>query len=106
MSYLPTPATAPGTPAPETISLAHSSFLQAATYDSAQFALTLDFKSGHQVVHRFVFPVVWAQFKEAKSHGSFYSNSLKKQYPAVVLRKPLLVSELKKAKKKYSHAPN
>jgi KTSC domain len=106
VSYLPSLAEPPATAAPETIALPHSSFLQAATYDASQFALTLDFKSGHQVVHRFVFPMVWAQFKEAKSHGSFYATSIKKQYPSVTFKRPLLVSHLTRAIKEHrgSHA--
>lgn len=91
-------------PAPETFALPHSSFLQAATYDSQSFSLTLDFKNGSQFVHRFVFPVVWQQFKEASSHGSYYARNLKGKYPTVTFKSPLKVSELDKAIKE--HRPN
>jgi hypothetical protein len=97
MSYLPSVAEPVAATAPETFALPHSSFLQAATYDAANYSLTLDFKSGHQIVHRFVFPMVWQQFKESPSHGSFYTRSIKGKYPSVTFRKPLLVSHMTKA---------
>lgn len=101
MSYLPAIAEMPATPPTETFALPHSAFLQAATYDLANYSLTLDFKSGHQIVHRYVFPMIWQQFKESPSHGSFYSRVIKGKYPAVSFRKPLLVSEFEKAVKKH-----
>ena len=88
-------------PAPETIAIPHSSFLQAATYDASAYSLTLDFKSGHQIVHKFVFPMVWQQFKESPSHGSFYGKSIKGKYPAVTFKMPLKVSDLSKAMKEH-----
>ena len=105
---MPALAEKPAATAPETFALPHSSFLQAATYDAANYSLTLDFKSGHQVVHRFVFPMVWQQFKESPSHGSFYSKSIKNKYPSVVFKKPLLVSHLTRAMNEHrrTHAPN
>ena len=104
MSYLPSVAEPVAATAPETFALPHSSFLQSATYDSANYSLTLDFKSGHSVVHKFVFPMVFQQFKEATSHGSFYSRNIKNKYPAVVMRSPLKVSDLTKAMKEHRHA--
>jgi hypothetical protein len=107
MSYLLGVKEAPAQKAPETLAIPHSSFLQAATYDAENFSLTLDFKNGMQSVHRFVFPIVWQQFKEAKSHGSFYANSLKGKYPTVNFREPLKVSDLTRAIKEHRpHAPN
>jgi len=101
MSYLPSVAEPAAKTAPETFALPHSSFLQAATYDAANYSLTLDFKSGHSVVHKFVFPMVFQQFKEATSHGSFYSKQIKNKYPAVVMRSPLKVSDLSRAIKEH-----
>ena len=108
MGYLPAIAEKPAATAPETIALPHSSFLQAATYDAANYSLTLDFKSGHQIVHRFVFPMVWQQFKQTPSHGSFYGKSIKGKYPAVTFRQPLKVSDLSRAMKEHrgKHATN
>jgi hypothetical protein len=101
MSYLPSVAE-PSTPAkPETFALPHSSFLQAATYDAANYTMTLDFKSGHQIIHRFVFPMVWQQFKESPSHGSFYGKNIKGKYPAVTFHQPLKVSDLSRAMKEH-----
>ena len=97
MSYLPSVAQPATTPAPETFALPHSSFLQAATYDAANYSLTLDFKSGHQIIHKFVFPMVWEQFKQSPSHGSFYGKSIKGKYPSVTFHQPLKVSALTKA---------
>lgn len=97
MSYLPGKAPKPKKTPNETIGLAHSSFLQAATYDPQEYSLTLEFKNGTQVVHRYVFPAVWAQFKEAKSHGSYYARSIKKQFPSVSFQQPLKVTDLKRA---------
>lgn len=101
MAY--TQATAEPTTAtePENI-LLNSSFLSAATYDSTNYAITLAFKNGYTSVHRFVFPQVWAEFKIATSHGSFYANTLKKQYPAIPLHEKLRVSDLTKAKKEFN----
>ena len=101
MGYLPAVAEPSAVVAPETIGLPFSSFLQAATYDSVNYSLTLDFKSGHQIVHRFVYPMVWAQFKESPSHGSFYSKSIKGKYLAVTFHQPLKVSDLTKAMKEH-----
>lgn len=105
MAYLHSVAVAPSAPAPESIVLVHSSFLQAATYDAENYSLTLDFKSGHQVVHRFVYPIVWQQFKEHPSPGSFYAKSIKGKYPSVSFRTPLLVSQFTRAKKESTHGP-
>ena len=101
MGYLPAKAEQATTAKPETFALPHSSFLQAATYDAASYALTLDFKSGHQIIHRFVFPMVWQQFKESPSHGSFYSKSIKGKYPSITFHQPLKVSDLNRAMKEH-----
>jgi len=76
-----------------------SSFLQAATYDSTNFSLTLDFKNGEQQVHRFVYPMVWQQMKESSSKGSFYARNIKGKYPTVNMKSSLKVSDLEKAMK-------
>jgi hypothetical protein len=101
MGYLPAKAEQAKTAKPEIVALPHSSFLQAATYDSANYSLTLDFKSGHQIIHRFVFPMVWEQFKQSPSHGSFYSKSIKGKYPSITFHQPLKVSDLTKAMKEH-----
>ena len=101
VSYLPAVSAPSSTPAPEMIAIPHSSFLSAATYDATNYSLSLSFKSGHEVIHRFVFPLVWQQFKESPSHGSFYSRSIKKQYPSITFHSPLLVSHLEAAIKKH-----
>lgn len=88
---------------PETFAIPTSSFLQAATYDSANYSLTLEFKNGSQIVHRFVYPMVWQQFKETSSHGSFYARNLKGKYPAIEFRSSLKVSDLKKAIREHRH---
>jgi hypothetical protein len=82
---------------PETVAMVSSSFLQSATYDADNFSLTLDFKNVSQVVYRFVFPVVWQQFKEQPSHGKFYSQSIKGKYPSVNFRMPMKISDLNRA---------
>ena len=97
MSYLQQLKEQPASQPIETLALPHSSFLQAATYDAANYSMTMDFKSGHQIVHRFVFPMVWQQFKQSPSHGAFYGRSIKGKYPSVTFKKPLLVSQLTKA---------
>jgi KTSC domain len=96
MSYLPGKPEAPAATKPETIHV-QSSFLMAATYDATNYSLSLEFKSGHSIVHRFVFPLVWTQFKEHPSQSSFYARSIKGKYPAVSFHTPLLVSHLEKA---------
>ena len=107
MSYLPSHTQQKQGPTPETIVFGRSSFLAVGTYDAQNYSLTLDFKNGTQVVHRFVYPIVWQQLKEAPSHGSFYARSIKKQYPSVNFRQPLKVSDLKRAIKEHRpHAPN
>jgi hypothetical protein len=98
VAYLPSKPPESSAPKPEQIIL-RSSFLQSATYDAANFALTLDFKSGHSLVHRYFFPITWTQFKEAPSHGSFYARNIKGKYPMIALRTPLKVSDITKAKK-------
>ena len=87
--------------APETFAIPGSSFLQAATYDATNFSLTLDFKNGSQIVHRYVFPMVWQQFKESHSHGSYFSRNIKRKYPSVNFRKPMKVSDMSKAMNEY-----
>jgi hypothetical protein len=108
MGYLPAVAEPSAVVAPETIGLPFSSFLQAATYDAANYSLTLDFKSGHQIVHRFVYPMVWQQFKEHPSPGSFYGKSIRGKYPSITFHQPLKVSALTKAMKEHrgKHAAN
>ena len=101
MGYLPSIAEKPAAAKPETIALPHSKFLQAATYDASSYSLTLDFKSGHQSIHKFVFPMVWEQFKQATSHGSFYGKSIKGKYPSVTFHQPLKVSDLNRAMKEH-----
>jgi hypothetical protein len=103
MAYLPQQAPAAAPKKPEQIVL-HSSFLQSATYDSANFALTLDFKNRSSLIHRYVFPITWEQFKLAPSHGSFYSRNIKGKYPVIPFHTPLKVSDLTKAKKGAHHA--
>lgn len=105
MSYLPTLAMPVSPTAPETIAIPHSSFLQAATYDASQYNLTLEFKNGTTVFHRFVFPIVWSQFKESTSHGSFYARSIKKQYPSISFHAGLKVSDFTSAVKKHRGHP-
>lgn len=106
MAYLPGKAQQGGAQAPESIAIPHSSFLQSATYDAANFSLTLEFKNGRQDVHRYVYPTVWQQFKEQQSHGSFYSRSIKGKYPTVNFRKPLKASDFKRVTKEpQRHAP-
>jgi hypothetical protein len=101
MAYLPgKPAEATGTK-PDVIGLAHSSFLMAASYDPSTFTLTLDFKNMRQDVHRFMYPMTWQQFKEAPSHGSFYSRNIKGKFPTVNFRKPMKVSDFSKLVKSY-----
>lgn len=103
MSYLPGTKDKPKQTVPETMAIPNSSFLQAATYDSANFSLTLEFKNGMQSVSCYVYPMVWQQFKETRSHGSFYSRQIKDKYPTVNLRMSLKVSDLSRAMKEHRH---
>ena len=105
MSYLPGTPEPATTSKPEVIALPHSKFLQAASYDPAQFALTLDFKNGSQAMHRFVYPVTFQQFKEAPSHGSYYARNIKGKYPTIFIRSSMKPSDLTKAKKEFRYAP-
>lgn len=98
MAYLQYKHDKTASPKPEQVVL-HSSFLSAATYDSENFALTIDFRNGQSIAHRYFFPVTWEQFKLAPSHGSFYSRMIKGKYPAIPLNQNLKVSDLTKAKK-------
>jgi hypothetical protein len=104
MGYLPAVAEKPAASAPETIHI-QSSFLSAATYDSTNYSLSLEFKSGHSSVHRFVFPIVWQQFKQHPNQSSFYATQIKNKYPSISFRKPLLVSDFTKAVKKHRGHP-
>jgi len=78
--------------------------MQSISYDPTQYSLTIDFKSGHQVIHKFVYPMVFQQFKEAPSKGSYYSRQIKSKYPTVSMRTPLKVSDFNKAKKEFRYA--
>lgn len=82
---------------PEEIAFPGSSWLQSATYDSANYSLTVNLKDGTQNVHHYVFPSVWGQFKETPSKGSFYVRTILKQYPAIKFKSSLKVSDLEKA---------
>ena len=99
MAYLPGThySNQPAKKKPEELALPGSSFLQSASYDSAQFTLTIDFKNGTQTVHRFVFPMVWEQFKEQQSHGAYFSRAIKGKYPTVKFQEPLKVSDFNRA---------
>lgn len=77
----------------------HSSFLAQATYDPPSYTLTVDFKSGHQLIYKYVFPTIWQQWKEAPSKGAHYSTQIKGKHESISLRKPLLVSDYDKARK-------
>lgn len=102
MAYTPSIAEPTSTATePETIAL-KSSFLSAASYDPVNYAITLAFKNGYTSIHRFVFPSVWNEFKISTSHGSYYANVLKKQYPAIPLHQKLRVSDLTKAQKTFN----
>lgn len=83
---------------PETIGF-HSSFLAQATYDPPSYTLTVDFKSGHQLIYKYVFPTIWQAWKEAPSKGSHYSTEIKGKHESVSIKKPLLVSDYDKARK-------
>jgi hypothetical protein len=105
VAYLPGHSSADKKKAePEEFAIPGSSFLAKATYDATNYALTLDFKNGTQNIHRFVYPMVWQQFKEARSHGSFYSRSLKGKYPTVNFKNVMKVSDFQKLTKE-NHAP-
>lgn len=101
MAYTPALEPTSKSAQPEQMAL-KSSFLSAATYDAASYSLTIAFKTGYTSVHKFVFPSVWNEFKISPSHGSFYANVLKKQYPAVPLHEKLRVSDLTKAMKEFN----
>ena len=107
MAYTQAQAKKSKSPAPEHIVLSESSFLQSATYDSVNFTLTLEFKNGKETMHRFVYPMVWQQFKEHPQKGSFYAREIKGKYPGVSFQDILKVSDLKRAiKENRPNAPN
>lgn len=104
MAYLYATASAQ-VPAPKTEFLVLSSrFLSVASYDPANYLLTLVFKNGYESLRKFFFPSVWAQFKIHPSPGKFYHEQIKKQYPAIPSKPVLKVSDLTKAKRQ--HRPN
>lgn len=90
----------------ETIGLPHSSFLQAATYESTSQSLTLDFKNGLQEIYTNFSPAAWSQFSESTSHGSFYARQIKGKYASVSFKTQLKVSDFTKAKKEYNMRPS
>lgn len=104
MGYLPSKPEPSTTPLPEQIVLI-SSFLSTATYDASTFSLTIEFKTGEPLVHRFVFPAVWQEFKLHPSPGKYWNASIKGKYPTLNLKRGLKVSDITKAKKKYKHGP-
>lgn len=99
MAYTPTKPAPSTSPAPEQIAL-QSSFLQTATYDAANYSLTVEFKTGEPFIYRYVFPVVWEQFKQHPSPGKFWNESVKGKFPTINLKRGLKVSDIEKAKKK------
>jgi hypothetical protein len=101
VSYTHSHAATAETKPPETMAIPGSSFLQAVTYDQQNYSLTLDFKNGTQIVHRFVFPMVWQQFKETPSKGQFYSRSIKGKTPSINFRSSLKVSDLSRAMREH-----
>ena len=78
-----------------------SSFLQAATYDAREYSLTIELKTGEPLVHRFVYPSVWEQFKESPSPGKFWNASVRGKYPTISFKRGLKVSDITKAQKRY-----
>lgn len=72
-----------------------SSFLQMASYDPENYALTLHFKSRHWIVYRYFFPMTLEQFKLAPSHGSFYATQIKGKYPSITIHAPVRVSDVR-----------
>jgi hypothetical protein len=100
VGYLPGKPEPTKTTAPEQIVL-QSSFLMSATYDASTFSLTIEFKTGEPLVHRFVFPAVWQELKLHPSPGSYWNRSIKGKYPTLNLKRGLKVSDITKARKKY-----
>lgn len=76
-----------------------SSFLQSAVYDPAQYTLTMNFKSGATEIYQDVYPGTWDAFRLHPSKGSFYALGIKGKFASVKSHKPLLVSDISKAKK-------
>jgi hypothetical protein len=101
MAYTHAMAEKAKAPKPEIIGIPGSSFLQSATYDPSTYSLTIDFKTGSQIVHRYVYPMVWQQFKETPSKGSFYARQLKGKYQGIEFKPQLKVSDLDRAIKQH-----
>ena len=104
MSYTQTKKEEKKSSKPEEMGLPNSSFMQSATYDSSSYSLTISFKNGNDIIHKFVYPMVWQQFKESPSKGSFYSRQIKGKYPAINFQTGLKVSDFNRAIKE--HRPN
>lgn len=102
MAYLILKSAATPAAAPQTL-VPSSSFLQLASYDPTNFALTLWFKSKYWVVHRYFFQLTWQQFQLVPSQGSFYATQIKGKYPAIVVHSPVKVTDLTQARKKFRH---
>src|ERR1700719_1828491 len=64
-----------------------SSFLELAEYDKKSYSMTLTFKNGNQYKYLWVFPTVWATFKQSPDHSSYYSRAIKGKLLAVALKK-------------------
>lgn len=64
-----------------------SSFIEQAEYDEASRSMTLTFKNGTSYKYLFVFPAVWANFKQAVNHSVYYSKMIKGKLMSVPLVK-------------------
>jgi len=76
----------------------NSSFLQSASFDKDSNQLTVNFKSGSQIVYQSVDASTWESWKLHPSKGSFYSRFIKKNELGSEVQSPLKVSDFTKAK--------